>query len=286
MSNTDAPEQLWLGAATEDGEHQVWFDPDEGGTLYIRADLVGNPAPAQNLAGMEDEDRTPVPDGYDAVLWQKADEVHHAMALVARDEECVKILYAALKSEGNKQKAHDSPPTVHEPLGLLDTSDNVLMGSVAAAGKSINVSEEANSGAPAQSIKPVGYVTLGELNQLKDGVSCVDLFSEAVPSGFKMVPLYEQPPAPATDLLPPVVTGQMEIEPDVTAAELGVNGQPLTLTELREEMRLAAASIRQWMPETLPANEAGQIHFARLLAESAAEGIEQFLAASEGSTDA
>lgn len=92
-------------------------------------------------------------------------------------------------------------------------------------------------------------------------------------------------PAPADHVLPPVVTGQMEIEADVTAAELGVNGQPLTLDELREEMRLAAASIRQWMPETLPANEAGQIHFARLLAESAAEGIEQFLAASEGSTD-
>lgn len=37
-----------------------------------------------------------MPDGYDAALWQKADELHHAMALVARDEECVKILYAAL----------------------------------------------------------------------------------------------------------------------------------------------------------------------------------------------
>ena len=53
--------------------------------------------------------------------------------------------------------------------------------------------------------------------------------------------------------------------------------------EAKEEMRLSAASIRKWMPETLPANEAGQIHFARLLAESAAEAIERFIASSEGS---
>lgn len=52
--------------------------------------------PVADLMAMDDEDRTPMPDGYDAALWQKADELHHAMALVARDEECVKILYAAL----------------------------------------------------------------------------------------------------------------------------------------------------------------------------------------------
>ena len=45
---------------------------------------------------MDDDDRTPVPEGYDAEQWRKADEVHHAMALVADDAECVKILYAAL----------------------------------------------------------------------------------------------------------------------------------------------------------------------------------------------
>lgn len=47
-----------------------------------------------------------------------------------------------------------------------------------------------------------------------------------------------------------------------------------------ENMRLAAAAIREWMPETLPANEAGQVHFARALAESAAEAIEQFISSS------
>lgn len=93
----------------------------------------------------------------------------------------------------------------------------------------------------------------------------------------------EQTPPPEPHVLPPVVTGQMEIEPDVTAADLGVNAEPSEPDDLREEMRLAAASIRQWMPETLPANEAGQIHFARLLAESAAEAIEQYLATTEGS---
>lgn len=44
-----------------------------------------------------------------------------------------------------------------------------------------------------------------------------------------------------------------------------------------EDMRLAASSIREWMPETLPANEDGQIHFARALAESAATAIEKFI---------
>ncbi|NTG07185.1 hypothetical protein [Rhizobium rhizogenes] len=39
VSRTGAPERLWLGAANEDGEHYVWFDPDDGGTLYLRANL-------------------------------------------------------------------------------------------------------------------------------------------------------------------------------------------------------------------------------------------------------
>lgn len=45
---------------------------------------------------MDEEDRTPVPDGFDIARWRRADEVHHAMALVASDQECVKIIYAAL----------------------------------------------------------------------------------------------------------------------------------------------------------------------------------------------
>lgn len=35
-----APERLWLSAADADNEHEVWFDPDEGGTPYLRADLA------------------------------------------------------------------------------------------------------------------------------------------------------------------------------------------------------------------------------------------------------
>lgn len=34
------PDRLWLSAADTDNEHEVWFDPDEGGTPYIRADLA------------------------------------------------------------------------------------------------------------------------------------------------------------------------------------------------------------------------------------------------------
>ncbi|MGY5791944.1 hypothetical protein ACXHXM_17035 len=44
-----------------------------------------------------------------------------------------------------------------------------------------------------------------------------------------------------------------------------------------EELRVAAAAIREWMPLTLPENEQGQIHFGRALAEAAAEAIEEFL---------
>lgn len=33
------PVRLWLAAQDVDGEHAVWFDPDEGGTAYIRIDL-------------------------------------------------------------------------------------------------------------------------------------------------------------------------------------------------------------------------------------------------------
>lgn len=34
------PHRAWIGAADADNEHEVWFDPDEGGTPYVRADLV------------------------------------------------------------------------------------------------------------------------------------------------------------------------------------------------------------------------------------------------------
>ncbi|QJD54364.1 hypothetical protein [Aminobacter phage Erebus] len=36
----DAPDRIWLSAADSDNEHNVWFDPDEGGTEYVRADLA------------------------------------------------------------------------------------------------------------------------------------------------------------------------------------------------------------------------------------------------------
>lgn len=40
--NPNSPERLWLGAANEDGEHATWFEPDEGGTAYIRVDVVAS----------------------------------------------------------------------------------------------------------------------------------------------------------------------------------------------------------------------------------------------------
>ncbi len=38
MAENSMPDRLWLGCADADNEHQVWFDPGEGGTEYVRAD--------------------------------------------------------------------------------------------------------------------------------------------------------------------------------------------------------------------------------------------------------
>lgn len=76
-----------------------------------------------------------------------------------------------------------------------------------------------------------------------------------------------------------IVTAACELDGPVDAGPA-----PQALHILREEMQLSAAAIRTFMPDTLPANEAGQIHFARALAESAAEAIEKFLTATESNT--
>ncbi len=54
-----------------------------------------------------------------------------------------------------------------------------------------------------------------------------------------------------------------------------------TDAERLEDLRLAAAAIRTYMPDTLPTGEDGKIHFARALAEAAAEAIEGFLSAAD-----
>lgn len=61
--------------------------------------------------------------------------------------------------------------------------------------------------------------------------------------------------------------------------------QSILRAEHIEELRLAASAIRTYMPDTLPADEDGKIHFARALAEAAADAIEQSLATTEGSAD-
>lgn len=64
---------------------------------------------------MGDEDRTPMPIGFDEAIWRKADEVHHAMALVARDQECVKIIYAALSTH-NAEPVKTAPAVAVKEL--------------------------------------------------------------------------------------------------------------------------------------------------------------------------
>jgi len=52
----NAPKKLWLSAPDADGIHQVWFDPDEGGTAYIRADLCQKTDNAETFKGTVDDD--------------------------------------------------------------------------------------------------------------------------------------------------------------------------------------------------------------------------------------
>ncbi|NTE87258.1 hypothetical protein [Agrobacterium rubi] len=67
--------------------------------LEARAALEAALSAVETVETMDEEDRTPMPAGLDPALWQKADEIHHAMALVAHDQECVKIIYAALSTD-------------------------------------------------------------------------------------------------------------------------------------------------------------------------------------------
>lgn len=53
----------------------------------------------------------------------------------------------------------------------------------------------------------------------------------------------------------------------------------VAMGDTEADMRLAAASIRKWMPSALPEDADGKKHFARVLAEAAADAIEQYQAA-------
>lgn len=43
------PERLWLSSETSDGHREIWFDPDEGGTEYVRAELSARDAARKAL---------------------------------------------------------------------------------------------------------------------------------------------------------------------------------------------------------------------------------------------
>lgn len=88
----------------------------------LRAALEAALSTDAEPVSMHDEDRTPMPAGFDEALWRKADEVHHAMALVARDQECVRIIYAALSTR-------DAEPFAWiDPQSLLATPHNLDAG--------------------------------------------------------------------------------------------------------------------------------------------------------------
>lgn len=48
---TDAPKRIWMSAIDEEGEAVVWFDPDEGGTAYVHADLLEAVESARDCMG-------------------------------------------------------------------------------------------------------------------------------------------------------------------------------------------------------------------------------------------
>jgi hypothetical protein len=52
-----------------------------------------------------------------------------------------------------------------------------------------------------------------------------------------------------------------------------------------EELRQSARMIRKWIPDVYPANERGQVHFARAIMESVASVIERALAGKAPPTD-
>lgn len=60
MNEHNAPKRLWLSTGDADGEHQVWFDQDEGGTMYVRADLMLTPAVLADALSAERFQNTPV----------------------------------------------------------------------------------------------------------------------------------------------------------------------------------------------------------------------------------
>lgn len=38
-NDEDFPRKLWMSSPNEDGEHQIWFDVEDGGCLYLRCDV-------------------------------------------------------------------------------------------------------------------------------------------------------------------------------------------------------------------------------------------------------
>lgn len=86
------PDRLWLSAGNSDGEHQVWFDPDEGGTMYIRADLF--PSPAPNALGIEEA-------ALQAVIKEMMMQQGSANNIRQQARNVIKAYLAALKSEGS-----------------------------------------------------------------------------------------------------------------------------------------------------------------------------------------
>lgn len=73
---------------------------------------------------------------------------------------------------------------------------------------------------------------------------------------------------------PAGLTNISDLQAVFDAAELALTPSEDPATE---GIRIAAKTIRDWMPTTLPTDEGGKLHFGRVIAEAAADEIEKFI---------
>jgi hypothetical protein len=70
-------------------------------------------------------------------------------------------------------------------------------------------------------------------------------------------------------------TGQSKGEEDYRRYRASI---PVEFGGTREDLERALGMFENWMPDALPANDAGQIHFARAVGESLADAVKAYLA--------
>lgn len=137
------------------------------------------------------------------------------------------------------------------------------------------------SPAPVEPQKPVARSEWPHLIQMS---RTLGIFASAIKSGEAWSEALQREYDLANQAGKDVWADLRHATPPAEAQREGDNPAPVTHlrgitdAERLEDLRLAAKAIRTYMPETLPADEDGKVHFARALAEAAADAIEAVLA--------